>query len=170
MDVWVPGHGRLKIYSDLQGYPLDSWERASRLLAAVRHEIDLGKFDPKAFLRQGHRALAFQRYVEEWLVRRRQEYERGHISGSYFTETKDYVHRYYIPFFGRMNLRNLREGHIEDFRNWLPRHLSAKTVHNILGILHKLLRDAYRRRDILVLPEFPKVEKGEPMTKWITEE
>ncbi|MBW1918509.1 MAG: hypothetical protein JRI57_10895, partial [Deltaproteobacteria bacterium] len=65
VDVWVPGHGRLKIYSDLQGYPLDSWERASRLLAAVRHEIDLGKFEPKAFLRQGHRALAFHRYAEE---------------------------------------------------------------------------------------------------------
>jgi len=39
-----------------------------------------------------------------------------------------------------------------------------------LGILHKLFKDAFRRKDILVLPEFPKVEKGDPVTRWISEE
>jgi hypothetical protein len=34
------------------------------------------------------------------------------------------------------------EGHILDFRNWLPAHLSYKTVSNILGSLHDCL-DVY---------------------------
>ena len=170
VDFSWPGQGRIKLYTDQQGYPLDSWERANRLLTAIRYEIDQGKFDPEEYIKKEIQSFRFDYYVQEWLSRRQQERDRGYITKSYLTEIKGYVRRYYIPFFGKMNMRDLREGHIEDFRNWLPPHLSAKTVYNIMGILHKLLRDAYRRKDILVLPEFPKVEKGEPVTRWITEE
>lgn len=50
----------------------------------------------------------------------------------------------------------------------LPAHLSAKTVSNILGVLHRLLAEAFDRKDILAMPGFPKVAKQEPNTKWIT--
>lgn len=98
------------------------------------------------------------------------ELRRGHISGSYYKECHFYVERYYIPFFGHLSVRDLREGHLEDFRNQLPEHLSLKTVRNILGILHKLLSDAYRRKDIIVLPAFPTISPKEPITRWLTRE
>ncbi len=170
VDFSWPSQGRIKLYSDQQGFPLDSWERASRLLNAIRYEVDQGKFDPREYVSQGHLSLMFANYAREWLQRRELEYERGHIVKSYLIEMRDYVRRYYLPFFAKFNIRDIREGHIEDFRNWLPPHLSAKTIHNILGILHKLFKDAFRRKDILVLPEFPKVEKGDPVTRWISEE
>lgn len=170
MDFSWPGQGRIKLYTDQQGYPLDSWERAQRLLNAIRYEIDQGKFDPKEYIQKEIKSYRFENYIQEWLARREQECERGHISKSYLTEIRDYVRRYYIPFFGKMNIRDLREGHIDDFKNWLPQHLSPKTVYNIIGILHKFFKDAFRRKDILVMPQFPKVEKGEPLTRWITEE
>jgi integrase len=171
VDFSWPGQGRIKLYSDQQGYPLDSWKRSNRLLNAIRYEIDQGKFDPKEYVKKEFRTLLFKNYVQEWLKRREQEHARRHIANSYLTDIKAYVRRFFIPFFGKMNIREIREAHIEDFINWLPAHLSIKTVQNIMGILHKLFSDAYhKRKDILVLPEFPKIEKTEPVTNWLTEE
>jgi hypothetical protein len=45
--LYAKSVGRLKIYSGQDGYPLDSWDRAERLLNHIRHEIDLCKFDPR---------------------------------------------------------------------------------------------------------------------------
>jgi len=167
----VPWKGeRLKIYTGKDGHPLAHWEGAQRLLEAIRHEIDTGRFDPREYQTRELKSLRFDNYAQEWLRRRQKELERGHISLSYFQECQSYVHRYFVPFFERRSIRDLREAHVEDFRDQLPEHLSAKTVFNILGILRKLFRDAYRRKDILVLPEFPKIPKGEPVTQWISEE
>ncbi|MDI6854816.1 MAG: site-specific integrase [Deltaproteobacteria bacterium] len=96
--------------------------------------------------------------------------ERRHISLAYLKEIKRCTKSYFIPFFGRMNIRDIRDGHIKDFRNQLPDHLSAKTVTNTLGILHKLLAEAMDRKDISVMPKFPKVPKREPDTKWLSPE
>ena len=167
----VPWKGeRLKIYSGKDDHPLAHWEGAQRLLEAIRHEIDTGKFDPKDYQARELKSLRFDNYAQEWLHRRKRELDRGHISLSYYQECQSYVQRFYLPFFSRKSIRDIREAHIEDFRDQLPEHLSAKTVFNILGILRKLFSDAARRKDILILSEFPKIPKGESITNWITEE
>ena len=171
VDFSWPGHGQIKLYSDQQGYPLDSWERANRLLTSIRYEIDQRKFDPKEYCSRGVKSLQFQNYIEEWLKRREQDYAHRHISKSYLTDLKAFTKKYFIPFFKNRDIREIREGQIEDFKHWLPEHLSLKTVSNILGVLHKVFSDAYlRRKDIFIMPNFPKVEKKEPETMWITEE
>lgn len=168
--VDFPWNGqRIKLYTGKDGHPLDSWERAYRMLTAMRNEIDLGKFDAKDYAPREIRNLRFETYVLSWIERRTRERERRHISKSYLKSIKEYARNYYIPFFGKTSIRDIREAHIEDLRDQLPDHLSAKTVYNILGVLHKLLQDAYRRRDILILPEFPRVQVGEAVIRWITE-
>ncbi|MEM3594828.1 MAG: tyrosine-type recombinase/integrase [Candidatus Jordarchaeaceae archaeon] len=170
VDFSWPGQGQIKLYSDQQGYPLDSWDRAVRLLTAIRYEIDQGKFDPKDYIKKTIRFLKFENYAQSWLERREQDHIRQHITKSYLTELQAYVNKYFIPFFGKENLRDIRSGDIEDFYLWLPPHLSQKTVRNILGVLHKLFADAYRRQDILKIPNFPTIEKNEPVTRWLDEE
>jgi integrase len=160
---------RLKLYTGKDGHPLDSWERAYRMLTAMRNEVDLGKFDPREYQVRELKSLQLDNYAHAWLLRREKELGKGLIALGYFSEIKAYVQRYYIPYFGRNSIRDLREGHIEDFRDSLPEHLSHKTIFNIMGVLRKLFRDAYRRKDILLLPEFPKIPKGEPVTHWIDE-
>jgi integrase len=169
VDFSWPGQGRIKLYTDQQGYPLDSWERATRLLNAIRYEIDQGKFDPKEYVKQELKSLLFENYAMEWLKRRESEYQHRLISKSYLKSLKEYTKNYYVPFFGKKSIRDIREGHLEDFKNWLP-CLSTKTIYNIMGGLRKLLMDAYRRRDILVMPQFPKVHVSEAATNWISEE
>lgn len=164
----------IKIYLAADGKPMD-WERADRLLTAIRHDMDLHqagekKFDIRDYAPKEVNDLRFHNWVEGWLQRRLQEQERGHISRSYLKSCREYVRNYFVPFFKKNNLRFLQEGDLEDFRNQLPPALSAKTVFNILGVLRKLFRDAYRRRDILVSPQFPRVELTEPVTPWLTEE
>jgi integrase len=161
---------RLRIFTGKDGYPLAHWEGAERLLNAMRHEVDLGNFDPKDYQSREIKTLQFDNYCQVWLKRREKELAKGLVTVGYFTELRAYIHRYYIPFFERRNIRDLREAHIEDFRDNLPDHLSHKTIFNIMGVLRKIFRDAFRRKDILLLPEFPKIPKGEPITRWISEE
>jgi hypothetical protein len=59
---------------------------------------------------------------------------------------------------------------LEDFMLQLPDHLSTKTRHNIMAILHKMLSDALNRREIGRVPRFPKLELTEPEIKWLQPE
>lgn len=170
VDISWPGQGRIKLYSGQDGHPLDSYERASRLLTAIRYEIDRGKFDPREYVKVELKSLRFDNYVEAWLEKRDTEADKGRLSREYQRSVRSYCRNYLIPFFQNRSIRDLREGHIEDFVAQLPEHLSTKTVFNILGILRKLFYDAHRRRDIARIPYIPKVELDAPRTKWITEE
>lgn len=170
LDLSIKGHKRTRLYCGPDGHSLDSWERASRLLTAIRYDIDQGKgFDPADYVRREVKSLVFENYAAAWLERKGLEHERGHITRGYLNHLKTYVGRHLVPFFLGRSLRDIKAGLIEDFRNTLPADLSHKTVVNIMGCLHKIFQDAYRRRDILDLPIFPKLEHEEPVTKWIDE-
>lgn len=169
IDLWYNGE-RLRIFTDPYGYPLDSLARTEQLLSTIRHQIGVGKFDPKEYVARELKNLQFDNYAMSWLERCQAAVSRRLISRAYFKELKRYTTSYFIPFFVRTNIRDLRDGHIKDFANWLPEHLSAKTAANILGALHKLLAEAFERRDIVVMPKFPRLPKRQPDTRWLTPE
>jgi len=167
----LPWQGqKIKLYSDQDGYPLDSFDRAARLLNHVRFEIDRGIFDPKNYVKRDLRQLQFTNYYAAWFSRKQLEQERGQLSLSYLQSVRIYAHNYLMPFFQHKNIRDITAGMLEDFRNQLPPRLAPKTVANLLGIVHKIMADALRRQDIPMIPEFPRVEVPEPQIKWITQE
>ena len=166
-----------KLYSDQDGYPLSSWEQASRFLAHIRYEIDRerkskGKvvFDPRDYVRRDLNALKFENYARTWLTWRAEEIEFDGISRGYLKSVESYLRNHMVPFFEGLNIREIQEGHIDDFRRHLPRHLRSKTVKNILGILGKIFQDAYGRRDIERVPIIPRVKIETPPIRWIEEE
>jgi len=171
---WKKQH---KLYSDQDGYPITSWEQASRLLAHIRYEIDReqkskGKFtfDPRNYVKRDLKTLRFESFIRTWLERRQKEIDRGHLSRGYLRSVKSYTVNHLIPFFGAVNIREINEGMIEDFRDQLPVSLATKTAANILGLLRKVLQDAHRRQDIERVPFFPKVEIGDPDIRWLDAE
>jgi integrase len=161
---------RYRIFTARDNYPLGDWERAARLLTTIRESIDKGAFDPRDFVRKEIKHLQFENYVQTWLERRRQECEHQQLAKSYFKDLRGAANNYLTPFFTGKSLRDIRAGDILDFRNWLPKNLNPKTVRNLLGMLHKLLKDAFDLRDILLLPPFPQIKVKEPVTRWIDAE
>lgn len=167
----LPWQGqKIKLYSDQDGYPLDSYDRAARLLSHVRYQIDREIFDPRNYVKRDVRALRFGVYSASWLERKTKEQERGQISISYLRSCRTWLDNHLLPFFRHINIREINEGHLEDFLLNLPASLSPKTRLNILGVMHKIIADALRRRDIQMMPEFPRIQQVEPEIKWITRE
>jgi integrase len=166
VDLWW--RGRLKIYTDPRGVTLDSYAGAEQLLSTIRHQIGRGKFDPAEYVSRELQGLRFDNYCRAWLSRREQAIGPHGLSRSYVKELRRYCRTYFIPYFDRTIIREIRKGHLLDFKNHLPAHLSPKTVANILGALHQLFAEAFDRRDINLLPGFPRVPKTEPDTKWLT--
>jgi integrase len=161
---------RHRIFTGRDNYPLDSWDRAYRLLTTIRESIDRGQFDPRDFVRKEIKHLVFENYGLTWLERRQHECERQQLAKSYFKQLNGAMHNYFIPFFKGRNLRDIRAGDLIDFRDWLPPSLSTNTVSKLFGMLHKIFRDAHDLRDILHLPPFPRFKKKEPVTHWIDKE
>ena len=168
--LYARGYGRVRIYSGPDGYPLDSWERGNRLLAVIRMEMDQGSFDIKKYLSVHLKPLQFSNYAQAWAARREQDCQRQEISRAYLKEIKAYIRNYFIPFFAHQDIRNIRERHLEDFLRELPEHLNGKTRFNIMGVLHKLFKDAFRREEITQVPRFPEVVKRPPQTRFLTPE
>ena len=169
LDLWWKGE-RHRIFTGRDNFPLDSWDRAYRLLTTIRESIDRGQFDPRDFVRKEIKYLVFENYALTWLERRQHECERQQLAKSYFKQLKGAMHNYFIPFFKGKNLRDIRAGDLIDFRDGLPQTLSTKTVNNLFGMLHKLFQDAHLLRDILQVPAFPRFKKKEPVTHWIDKE
>lgn len=169
---------RHKLYSDQDGYALASWEQANRFLTHIRYEIDReqkskGKFhfDPRNYVSRDLTALKFENYIRAWFTWRAGEIDLPDgISRGYLKGVESYARNHLLPFFQDMNIREIEEGQIDDFRRQLPRRLSAKTVKNIFGLLNKILRDAYSRRDIQRIPIVPNIKFETPPIKWIDEE
>ncbi len=177
VDVYVPGKllgekrgRRIKLYSEPDGSPLDSFQRADRLLSVIRTEMEKGSFDLRRYVSQELKPLRFDNYYHAWSERRRQDLERGFITRSYLKEMIGYGRRYFLPFFGNLDIRAIKKKHLQDFIRQLPSHLSAKTTRNVMGMLHKLFQDALEREDITILPLFPQLPKREPLTRFLTVE
>jgi integrase len=127
-------------------------------------------FDPRDYVRRDLNALKFENYVRTWLTWRAEEIEYDGISRGYLKSVESYLRNHSVPFFEGLNIREIQEGHIDDFRRHLPRHLRSKTVKNILGILGKIFQDAYGRRDIERIPIIPRVKRETPPIRSIEEE
>jgi len=169
IDLWWEGE-RFRLYSDRGGEPLDSERRADRLLSHIRYEIDHGTFSPSDYSKQPRTALRFENFTAAWLQRQEQRAKQRLLANEYIRSSKSYLNNYLIPFFSGKSVKDIYEGMLEDFMLQLPDHLSTKTRHNIMAILHKMLSDALNRREIGRVPRFPKLELTEPEIKWLQPE
>lgn len=157
---------RLKIYSDKQGAPLDSYARAHRVLEVIRNEVDEHRFDPDDYQRQKYQAMGFEKMAKDWLTNQIKLMEKGDLSPSYIKELKRFVHKRFVPYFKKHDVRDLKSGHIKNFYLDLPGKLSAKTRRNIMSALHKMFTDFQDDEFIDTMPKFPKFKIPEPSWNW----
>lgn len=161
---------RLKIYSDKQGAPLDSYVRAHRVLEVIRNEVDEHRFDPTNYQRSKYQNLGFEEIATRWLQNQIKLMEKGDLSPSYIKELNRFVTKRFMPYFQKFDVRDLKSGHIKSFYLDLPEHLSPKTRRNIMSALHKMLSDFLDDEFIETMPKFPKFKIPEPSWNWADKE
>lgn len=163
IDIYLPGKGQHKIYSDQDGQPLDSQERAEVLLGSIRQEIKLGDFNPEKYLRGDVQDLWACNLLDRfWAVKSRE------IRPSYQGNYRLMVNRA-KKFFGTMHIKNIRKLTIIKYMETVK--AGPKTVKNHLDHLKTFLNWCMTDLEVIdKLPPFPAIEVPEPEIKWIGRE
>lgn len=158
-----------KRYHDIDGQPFKAEYRAERMAERINSEIETeGKnFNLSKWFGATSNALAFDNYVEAWLDRRR---SAGEVTANYLRDVSTIAEKYWIPFFGQQDLREIRAGHLEDLLASFPEHLGPRARQYYLSTLKTMFTSAYRREEINRVPPFPKVTVPEKEIEWLTSE
>lgn len=166
VDLFYKGQ-RLKIYSDKQGQPLDTYQRASSLLAHINYEIKQHTFDPSHYIKQELEKFYAANLLDKFL-----SHKLDSLAPSYQDDYKRFI-RIHKEFFATKDVRELRKIDTVNYKEHLEKkfNLSGKSVKNILDNFKTFLR--YLKNDLEVItniPGFPKVEVVPPKTIWLTSE
>ncbi|MDA8163286.1 MAG: tyrosine-type recombinase/integrase [Desulfobacteraceae bacterium] len=162
---------RVRIYSDKQGQPLDTYDRARGLQAHINAEIKSHTFDPSRYLKAELSRFYFSAVAQIWLKEKLKEVEQGLKAYSYVKELVAYNDRYFGPFFKDKDIRDIRRYDIDEFKASFPAHLSPKTIKNIFIALKNLFITAHRKEIIERVPSFPEIHVPEYTGwKWIDAE
>jgi integrase len=141
---------------------------ALRLAEAINAAIDQRgpDFDPRDWFNTPGHEFQFDAYAAKWIVKNRDRY-----APSARRQTERYA-QMAIDFFGEMDLREIRNAHIERYLDeGIPSGWSPKTKRDgVLAVLHKIFSDAYRQELINRIPGWPKLEVNAEEVKWTTRE
>lgn len=153
---------RYKRYMYDATHPFYARELAEDVAGAVNADIlRLGKaFDPRRWFTQKTSEMLLENYAAKWWDRQR------HYAPSYAGDVKRYLFNVICPVLGRDDIRELTKGRVRELQETLGRY-APKTQENILGVLHKVLADAYDNEDITRVPPFPRIEVPEPELRWM---
>jgi len=127
----------------------------------IKFSMQGGEFDPDDY--QGKRSsfYAFSTYSEKWLKKYTNLYNLNRIAPQTIKKIEGYAKNHYIPYFQNRDIREIKNGDVEDFYLALPKNLRQGTYRSIMNYLHKFFVDALNRDDIKKMPRFPSVP-GEP--------
>lgn len=164
IDLYWKGK-RHYICSDKQGQPLDTYERALRLLSHIRYEIDNHIFDPSRYVAGDLKKYLFESQIIQFLKGKEMEEIKGNISPSYIDSLKNYIFNYYLPFFKGRDVRDIRSPDIKEFYHQLPPR-KEKTCKNIMDCLRHFFRTLYKDEIIEKVPSFPVVRFSEQIPQW----
>jgi integrase len=164
--IFLYWNGKHRIARDLDGYILDSYKRAHRLLENIRKSIDDGTFNISNYLPKEIEQFKGYKMLPKW---QDLKLNKG-LSQWHIRKINEYVKNYYIPYFQDKDTRRITKYHIEDFLSGLPGHLSLKTKKNIMDMLRNFCRWLYQMEILAKVPVFPVITPLEQPIKFITKE
>jgi len=155
--------GKHRISRDSDGYVLDSYKRAHRLLENIRKAIDDGTFNISNYLPKEIEQFKGYKMLPKW---QESKNHKG-LSQWHIRKINEYVRNYYLPYFRDKDTRRISKFHVEDFLACLPGKLSLKTKKNIMDMLRNFCRWLYQMEILVKLPVFPTITPPEPPIKYI---
>lgn len=165
VDVNFKGQ-RIRIFSDSTGQAIDSWQRASNLLARINFELTNHTFDPTKYVKADLVKFTLATRLNNWITDKQREVGTGNIAPSTVKTYKTYARCYYIPLIGTMDIRELRTYDIQEFYKRLPQK-SMKYIKSILDTLKNFLNEMRRLEFIATVPSFPTIKLSSQPIKWV---
>lgn len=158
---------RIKLYSDIQGQPLDTYQRAVNLLNHINFELKNHSFDPSKYVKQELEKFYVTNLLDKYLVSK-----IDNLAPSYKKDFGRHI-RIAKDFFGAKDARELRKLDIVNYKENLEKNfnLSSKSIKNTMDVFKSFIR--YLKNDLEVLenvPAFPKLEVPQPKTNWLAPE
>jgi len=166
----IKWHGRRhSIFCDRHRQSFFGWEHAAQVLQGIRIEITEQRFHPDRYKVRTPSALALRTYIESWLAERDGDVTAGTLKPSTRRLYGSYARCHLFPALGGHDIRELRGLDIRALQRILrDKGLAAKTIFNIVRLLHGILKDAWRDGDIDKVPPFPRIEMAEPSYRTLT--
>lgn len=147
--------------------PLVHEALAQQITAAINADIAEKKdqFDPYRWFRSKNSLKRFPNYLDDW-------FSRQHPGHSYAPTVRRAL-KYAKAWEGwqSLTIQQIRGGHIQDWLDSLPAHLSPKTKKNLLAVLHKVFTEARdRREEIDRIPVWPQIQIPEYEPQYLSRE
>ena len=161
----------LRLYGLGKSKPFRSYFHAKRVLEKLRTEIDEKKFDPSHYVKKKFESYNFERFTtDRWLKSKKKAVEKKQFSKENLKRIEGTINRLILPRFHDKDIRDIKTGQVQEFFDFLPSYYSAKSLKNMMGLLHKILIDAKRWGYIVEVPDFPAITVPQAPPKWIHED
>lgn len=144
-----------KLYRDLTGRLLRSYEDARDLLREVSQKIEAGTIVMEHYFPKISDEYRCRSLLKRWRA------TKTHLAPTTLREMDRYVNKYFEPFFGPRLAVHLKTADVEDFYLSLPGHLSLKTKRNVMICLKTFFNWLSRRETLGRIPVFPSIDVPE---------
>jgi integrase len=163
LDFWHQGTP-YKIFSDKQGQPISSYDRAFYLLERINEEISAHKFEPSHWI-QGE----VQKFYLSQLIQKFLESKLPKIAPSHKRLYRIMSERI-SAFFPVVDVRELRRMDIENYKADLENGgMKGKTLKNNMDQFRTFLNWTRGMEIIQSTPSFPQIRTTPAKTTWITQ-
>lgn len=159
-------HGkRIRIFSDNQGLPLNTYHGAVNLLGDINYEINNNSFDPVKYHKEKKEKFLISDLLDRFYI-----FKMDSIAPSYRRHYKRYV-EIAREFFQSRDVKEISRSDLDDYRKYLENNLkiSEKTIKNIIDFFKTFLnycRNVLRLTDNV--PAFPEIDVPEYKSKSIS--
>jgi integrase len=143
----------------LEGKTLRTFADAHDLLSQARREIESHKFDPTKWKSKVKLQFAFSHLIDSWYQDKEQEMNKGELAPSYVPKLRGFIERYYKPFFGDTDVREILT--LKPFQKQLPAQFSPKYKKNLVDALKGFFNTLKEDRIIDVIPVSKTIEVPE---------
>jgi integrase len=118
-------------------------------------------FDPERF-GITDKAFKFDHAIQTWI-------SLSTCSKEWLEQRKQIANRFFIPFFGKRDIRTIKTNHILEFLAFLKgKELKDHSIYNYMGELRSFFR--FHKKALTELPDFPRITVQEVDINWLTEE
>jgi hypothetical protein len=158
---------RQRFFSDRDGQPLDTFQRAYNLLASMEGKIENNAFDPTDYVKVELVKFYFSTRIKEWIEGK----ERENLAPSTLKTYKTYIRNFYKKYFGDKDIRNIRSYDIRQFYQSLNSKYSPKYQDGIMKCLENFFNDMLEFEFIKTKPQgFPTISVLKVPPKWTDRE